>query len=469
MWLAPSIVTLLGVFSLALVGVAVASAYRFAGGHDRPENLRWLLPWSIKGLLVPLALWIVMNLGLSWELQPFLPQVQNAQNGGGSWLPIFFDAVVAGLFAISSYWAAVTLGWTLFQVNAGLAGEVRSDFRSLCQASLAGMFLPALGLFLIGGWMTLGLGAAIMLLPIVGYAPALLHPKKLPPMYARAVARMKFGRYAEAESEIIRELEKCEDDFDGWMMLAELYATRFNDVTEAEQTILEICDQPQATPAQISVALHRLADWRLNLTGDPEAARRALQVICDRLPGTHLSRMAQLRMSQLPRTAEELREQRIPQTIALPALGEILDEAATESEATPNSDQAVESAKLLAERLARDPNDTALREKLARVLAGQTGETDRAIEHMALLLGTPGQPDEKRADWLSLMAAWQFKFKHDPDAARQTMERLIREYPNLSQAFAARRRLNLMDAELRTQQARTNTAKIRILPEETKK
>jgi len=105
---------------------------------------------------------------------------------------------------------------------------------------------------------------------------------------------------------------------------------------------------------------------------------------------------------------------------------------------------------------------------LARVLAGQTGETDRAIEHMALLLGTPGQPDEKRADWLSLMAAWQFKFKHDPDAARQTMERLIRDYPDSSQAFAARRRLNLMDAELHTQRARANVAKIRILPDGTK-
>ena len=319
MWLAPSIVTLLGVFSLVFVCVAVVSAYRLAGGRGRAKSLHWLLPWSVKGLLVPLALWIVMNLGISWELQPFMPQVQNAQNGGGSWLPIFFDVVVAGLFAISSYWAAVTLGWTLFKADAGLEGEVRLNFRGLCLTSLLGMFLPALGLFLLGGWMTLGLGITAIFLPIVGCAPVLLHPKKLPPMYARAVTRIKFGRYTEAESEILRELEKCEDDFDGWMMLAELYATRFNDVAEAEQTILEICDQPGATPTQISVALHRLADWHLNLTGDPEAARRALQVICDRLPGTHLARMAQLRMNQLPRTAEELRAQRTPQTIALPA------------------------------------------------------------------------------------------------------------------------------------------------------
>ena len=52
------------------------------------------------------------------------------------------------------------------------------------------------------------------------YGPSILHVKPTPPMYARAIARMKFGKYSEAELEIIRELEKCEDDFEGWMMLA---------------------------------------------------------------------------------------------------------------------------------------------------------------------------------------------------------------------------------------------------------
>jgi len=73
---------------------------------------------------------------------------------------------------------------------------------------------------------------------------------------------MKFGKYSEAEWEIIRELEKAEDDLEGWMMLADLYATHFGDLAEAERTILEICDQPRLTSSQLSVALHRLADWQ---------------------------------------------------------------------------------------------------------------------------------------------------------------------------------------------------------------
>src|SRR5436853_4352969 len=97
--------------------------------------------------------------------------------------------------------------------------------------------------------------------PMAGYAAAVLHRRQTPPMYARAIARIKFGKYTEAEWEIIRELEKAENDFEGWMMLAELYANQFTDLAEAERTILEICDQPKLSPSQLSVALHKLADW----------------------------------------------------------------------------------------------------------------------------------------------------------------------------------------------------------------
>src|SRR5438552_5986686 len=100
-------------------------------------------------------------------------------------------------------------------------------------------------------------------------------------------------------------------------MLSELYATNFKDVAEAEQTVLEICDQLKTTPSQLSVALHRLSEWHLNLADNPDAARRALQMICDRLPGTHLARMAQLRINQLPETVEELRERRSHKPIPL--------------------------------------------------------------------------------------------------------------------------------------------------------
>jgi len=112
------------------------------------------------------------------------------------------------------------------------------------------MLLPALGLIWLGRWYTFGLACSAMLIPIAGYAPGILHPRKLPPMYAKAVGRIKFGKYTEAEEELIKQLERRDDDYEGWMMLAELYATQFNDVAEAEQTVLEICDQPRTTPGR---------------------------------------------------------------------------------------------------------------------------------------------------------------------------------------------------------------------------
>jgi hypothetical protein len=456
MWRAFSIFVLLNLLSVGLVVFSWVSARRLAGEHERPQSRRWLLSWSFKGLLVPLTLWIMMNAGISFDVQPFMPQVQAAQNSGKSWIPVFLHVIAAGSFAIGSYWTAVTLGWILARASTGLGGELRSDFKGLCLASIFGMFLPALGIVLFGGWMLLGLAATAMLLPIAGYAPVLLHPKAMPPMYARAISKMKFGKYPEAELEIIRELEKWEDDFEGWMMLAELYATRFNDVPEAEQTILEICDQPKTTPSQIAVALHRLADWHLNLRDDPDAARRALQVICDRLPGTHLARMAQERISRLPRTAEESREQHKARHVPLPALSEQLDGAAAETAPTLSAGEAASAANQLVERLKENPDNVPAREKLARLFGDQLGEADLAIEQVELLLGMADQPKEKQAEWFSLIAAWQLRHKHNADAARQTMQRLIRDYPRSPQAFAAQRRLSLLDAERRMQQTQGN-------------
>jgi len=238
-------------------------------------------------------------------------------------------------------------------------------------------------------------------------------------MYARAVAKMKFGKYTEAEWEIIRELERCEDDFEGWMMMAELYANHFHDLAEAEQTVLEICDQPKTTTSQLSIALHRLADWHLKFAEDPDAARRALQIICDRLGGTHLAHMAQLRINQLPATADELHEQHSARPIPLPALGDNLDEPpAAGSEV--DYDQAVEMATACVERLKQDPNNVPAREKLARIFCERLNQAELGIEQMTQLLGMPDQPEAKRAEWLSATAAWHIKYLQDLDTGHKS-------------------------------------------------
>jgi len=316
-------ITIAIVISLFCLGMGVVAGSWFLSlqltlASNRPRLSRWLLFWLIKGLALPLLCWGIMNLGLSWNLQPFMPQVQAAQNRGGPWAAEFFEVAASGLFIISTYWSAATLTWVLSLTAQEMRSESRKDLWSLCWTCLLATSLPALLLVLLGGWTTLGLAATLLLAPVAGYLPKLIDPQKLPPQYARAIARAKFGKYADAEREIIRQLENHEEDFDGWMMLADLYANHFNDLAEAQCTILEICDQPQLTPTQLSLALHRLADWHLTIAQDPDAARRALLVICDRLPGSHLAHMARLRINQLPRTQAELRQRFNPARIPLP-------------------------------------------------------------------------------------------------------------------------------------------------------
>lgn len=436
--------------SLGFIAVGWFMPYQLASEASRRQLRPWLIEWSMRGVVVPATLWLLMNVGVSWSLQPFMPSVQATRGSGGAWVPEFLRVVGIGLFIVSSYWAAVTLGWMLVRTGQAAQGAPAKDFKALCWTCLAGLILPAVIVLLVGGLSVLGLAALVILVPLAGYAPAMLHPKKMPPMYARAVARMKFGKYTEAEWEIIRELERHEDDFEGWMMLAELYANQFNDLPEAERTILEICDQPKVTPPQLSIALHRLADWNLKLAEDPDATRRALQMLCDRLRGTHLAHMAQLRIKQLPKTVEELRQNTAHRAIPLPALSEQLDESPPPAAASAlEKNNAAKEANACVETLKLDPDDVAARERLARIFTERLGRPELGIEQVLLLVGMPDQPEGKRAEWLGIAAAWHLRYRHDVETGRKLLEKLLQEFPETPQALAARRRLELIAREQR--------------------
>lgn len=442
--------------SSGLVGVSCVMAQRLTPERRRAAVRRWLIPWGVKGLAVPSTLWALINLGLSWQLQPFMPQVQAARNSGGPWFPAFIEVFAGGLFIVSSYWTAVTLGWFLVSSARAADPEPRKDLKALCWTCLLGLGVPAAIVVLVGGWPMLGLAAVVVLGPMAGYAPSYLHTKKLPPVYARAIARMKFGKYTEAEWEIIHELEQCEDDFEGWMMLADLYANHFRDLPGAERTILELCEQPTINASQLSVALHRLADWQLKLARDPAAARRSLTLLTERLKGTHLARMALLRIDQLPETADELRDQQSARPIPLPALGDTMDRSADASEPVIGRKQAAQLANACVEKLKRNPNNVSARERLARIFAEQLERADLGIEQVELLLNIADQPEAKRAEWLGMIAAWHLKYREDREAGRKVLERLVKEFPATTQAMAARYRLEQMDRELRTKPQRVS-------------
>ncbi len=430
----------------AFVYVAGWAVWKCAPVDGQFPALRAEWPWLAKGLFVPFALWVLMNLGLSDELQPFMPSIQAVQNAGLPWFPIFLRVALGGLLIISSCWAALTLVWLILRAYHGLEADLKFEFRATCFTSVFLMGIPAAVLLYLGGWSLIGLVVVMLCAPMIGYGAPILHRPKRRPMYSRAVARMKMGDYSDAEQEILRQLEKAENDFDGWMLLAELHATRFKELGEAEKIILDLCVHPDTTPGQTSVALQKLADWQITLAADPEAAARTLQLICDRLPGTHLATMAAARKAQLP-SNREYHEQRNPKPIPVPVLPSIMSSESSLHAEKLKTNDALAQVNELTEKLTKNPDSISDRERLARLLAEPLGQADLAIEQIELLLDLHNQPGVKRVEWLTLIAGWQLQLQHDEAAASATLAKIIAEFPSSPQAFTAQRRLSLMKAE----------------------
>jgi hypothetical protein len=440
------------VFSIVFLGglIRVAGVYwdRLADAEKSfAQPGFWV--WVRRGILVPSALWLLFNMGIVPGMPPLLPNLVLPGSIGQSWILYLLQISGLALFVIGSYWGMVTFSWLLARIAGKVWAGQRKEFIWTGVIWLLLLFPLTGSLVYLGGPWTIGLAVAVALGPVVHFALPLLPGKEVPPSYSRAVAKMQFGKFNEAELEVIQELERCADDFDGWMMLAELYALHFRDLSAAEQTVRDVCSQANISPSQFAVAFHRLADWHLKVGDDPVRARGALQAICDRAPDTHLERMARQRMNQLPASRKELLEERKGKKIYLPTASDLFSQNTPVSPSPTSALDATTSANQCVERLRHEPNDVAAREKLAHLFVEDLHQPERGIEQLELLIAMPGQPENRIAHWLSLSAAWQFRYRQDREATRKILARLVREYPHCLQAFAAQRHLNLMEMEQR--------------------
>jgi hypothetical protein len=418
--------------------------------EQTPKLRRWFKNWMFKGLLTPFLLWMLFNSAVLDCLPPLLPQVQFAKLNG-EWPAMMQQVATLGLFVIGTYWAAVTAAWLLVVLRDQTADP--RQFRG-CVLAWSAMLGPvALLITWSFGWRLAGLGATLWLLPMLQQVLALQAEQKTAPVYTRAIAAMHFDKYEEAEQAVLQELESCQDDFDGWLMLAELYANHFNDLPAARKLIRETCEHPGTTASQFAVACHRLADWQLKLAQDPDAARATLEEICRRHPRSHLDRMARLRINQLPPTREAWIAQQSVKKIRLTSLRGLMGNSGAAPPALMSRQEVFNRSQQCVERLTSQPDDVAAREELARLWAEEMDQIEMGVEQLELLLAMPGQPPAKAAEWLGLMASWHFRFPQNLSAARAVMERLVLRYPHCPQALAAQRRLNVMNLEAKMRQA----------------
>lgn len=407
---------------------------------DDPAQDRYFWKWLGLGAGGPLSFWGAANLGIFQTA--LVPSIAQAQFAEQRWSHLWVGAMLAGAFVIALNWLAFTYVWMMARI--ARKAEWPDDMKGALMVTAA-VVLP-IGIWFCwrGGWGSLAPGLMIVFGPMVMMTLPFAEKSKPLPLYAKAVAKMKFGKYKDAELEVIKQLERKEDDFDGWMMLAELYAVQQRQLEDASKVVVDLCNDPAIEPVQISIACNKLADWHLQIAQNPVGARAALDLLIQRLPGTHFAHMAAVRRNQIPRTREEFVEGKKAGPLRLPALRETTGEP---KQAAGSPTEAMKEADKLVARLTEDPNHIGNREKLAIVFAERLGKVDMASEQLRLLTELPDTTEEQRAKWLAQIASWERSIRKDEKRFVALLEEILRDYPKTTQALAARRQLDLMEME----------------------
>ena len=412
-------------------------------GYEKSQWRKRYWPWVVQGFVFPWLLWCVFNIGWGDKLPPLVPQIIDAQQTRQPWFGLWIGWALTGAMLIGFYWTAVTYAWLLIRIvqDSQDKKEARSAaaFLTAITGAIAGLFVYSLG------WIHIGSGVCLALLPVVHFTIDLAEKPPPRPTYSKAVGQLKRGKYQDAEWEVISQLEKAEDDFDGWLLLAELYAKQYRNMEDAARVILDICRQPNVQPYQISVACHKLAEWQLEVGENPIGARAALEFLCRRLPDTHFAKMAEQRIRQIPRTFEEFDELKQPRRIRLPSLRE--NEAPLVPPPASSRAEAAAEANRLSAKLNDDPDDIPARERLAQVLAEKLGKVELAIEQLTLLTAIPTATEEQKAKWWAQIASWDFNRSKDKEQFQAALRTIIRDFPQTSHAFAAQRRLYLLEMD----------------------
>jgi hypothetical protein len=255
--------------------------------------------WALKGIAAPMLMWLGFNFVLIPGHIATVPKAALAGASADVCTRIALELLFPALPVVASCWAAATLAWLGTQLV--LHTESRNEI--LGAGSFWGLVLAPVAacILYVFGWPGVGVALMVVLLPVLRDLLALGQPKRLPPVYERALERLKRGEHSAAEMEIIRQLEKREEDFEGWMLLAGVYAQHFGDLAQAERTVREVCGQPSITRAQYCAALMQLGEWHLQLRFDASAARAVWSEICKRFPHTEFADTARRRIERLTR------------------------------------------------------------------------------------------------------------------------------------------------------------------------
>jgi tetratricopeptide (TPR) repeat protein len=271
------------------------------------------------------------------------------------------------------------------------------------------------------------------------------------PAYSTAEARRKRGRYSEAILEVNKQLEKFPTDFTGWMMLAEIQAEDLKDLNRAQLIVDQLISQEGRAPKNVAYALGRAADWHLKLAHDRDAARRALERITELLPDTEEAQLALQRIAHLT-PAEMLAQTKERRRIVLGRSVENVGLRSEPLDIKPPDEAPEAAAARLVQHLDEFPYDNEAREKLAIIYARHYGRLDLACAQIEQLITFPHQPSKHIVRWLNLLADLQIELSGDASLAKETLERIVDQFPGTASAESAVNRMAHLRLELRAKQ-----------------
>jgi tetratricopeptide (TPR) repeat protein len=269
-------------------------------------------------------------------------------------------------------------------------------------------------------------------------------------LYSMAYGKRKRGLHQEAIAEIQRQLEKFPGDFEGEMLLADIYAVDLQQFSQAEEVILTTIHHEKRSPQNIAYALNRLADWHLKFHQDRDAARAVLEKILELLPDSEQAQMASQRIAHLT-PAEMLAEQKERTPLALPHHEEHLGLLGKMADPRPVEDPGKKAQEFI-KHLEQFPNDNDAREQLAIIYLEHYKRIDLAIDQLEQLIATPGQAAKAVVHWLNTIADWHIKWNGDLAAAKLTLLRIGERYPDSAAAANAQKRISFLRMETRPQQ-----------------
>ena len=274
------------------------------------------------------------------------------------------------------------------------------------------------------------------------------------PLYSAAIARRNRAQYYEAIAGVRKQLDKFPNDLEGVLLLAGIQAENMKDLPAAEITVNRFCARTTTAPTAATIALTQLADWHLTVA-DTDSARAVFEKIVERFPSTKAAMLAEQRLAHLGESEKILLAHHDRQRVVVPEGVRNIGLLKSTACLLPEETEPERLAESFIQHLVAHPHDSLERERLATLYARDFKRLDLAEVELGQLIDEPNHQPKQVAHWLNLLATFQIELGADAAKVRETLERIVDRFTDLSVAEMARRRLALLNNEFRGRQGTT--------------